>query len=55
MLFFLCILTIGIQNTVVTYSKYDINQIYLIRLVVMKRPGFISPKYGTPTNAISNA
>jgi len=32
------------------YSKKIMNHIYLIKLVVLKRPGFQSQKYGMPTN-----
>ena len=31
-----------------TFSKYDMNRIYLIRLIVLKHPGFQSQKYGMP-------
>ena len=31
------------------YSKYDMNHIRLIKLVILKRPGFQSWKYGMPT------
>jgi len=36
---------------IATYSKQDMNHICLLRLVVLKRPGFQSRKYGMPMNA----
>jgi len=50
---FLVILNIGIQNIYILYSNEDTNHIYLIRLVVMKRPGFQSQKYGIPSSSSS--
>jgi len=48
-LVFLGVLTEGIQNSYILQVRYKpINHIYLIRLVVLKRPGFQSQKYGLP-------
>ena len=44
-LVFLGVLTIGIQSS---YILQDMNQVYLIRLVVLKRPCFQSQKDGIP-------
>jgi len=42
---------IGIQSSYkyIRQVRYIMNHIYLIRLVVLKRPGFQSQKYGIPT------
>jgi len=47
-LLFLGILTIGIQNSYILQLQAQYDHIYLLRLVVLKRPGFQSQKYGMP-------
>ena len=39
-------------NSYIPQVRYDMNHIYLISLVVLKRPGFQSQKYGMPSYTV---
>jgi len=41
------------ESKIATESNFDMKRFYLTRLVALKRPGFQSPKYGTPNNNIT--